>query len=51
MISASVEGHTLFIGHRCPHRAGGGRLKDLLIEHFLRLIKESDEAIAQGHHA
>ena len=50
-ISASVEGHTLFIGHWRPHRAGGGRLKDLLIEHFLRLIKESDEAIAQGQHA
>lgn len=51
LISASVEGHTVFIGHRRPHRARGGRLKDLLIEHFLRLIKESDSAIPEAGHA
>ena len=40
MISASIEGHTVFIGHGRPHRARAAQLRTLLIEHFLRLVKE-----------
>ena len=43
MISASIEGHTVFVGHGRPHRARAGQLRSLLIEHFLRLVKEGDE--------
>lgn len=43
MISASIEGHTVFIGHGRPHRTRGARLRNLLIEHFLRLVKEGGD--------
>ena len=43
MISASIEGHTVFIGHGRPHRARGPQLRTLLIEHFLRLVKEGHQ--------
>ena len=42
-ISASIEGHTVFVGHARPHRARARQLRDLLIEHFLRLVKETNE--------
>ena len=41
MISASIEGHTVFVGHGRPHRARAGQLRNLLIEHFLRLVKDT----------
>ena len=44
MISASIEGHTVFVGYGRPHRARGGQLRGLLIEHFLRLVKEPGES-------
>lgn len=43
MISASIEGHTVFVGHGRPHRPRTRQLRDLLIEHFLRLVKETSE--------
>lgn len=43
MISASIEGHTMFVGHDRPHRARAGKLRNVLIEHFLRLVKETGE--------
>jgi len=43
MICASIEGHTVFVGHGRPHRARGAQLRDLLIDHFLRLVKQSGE--------
>ena len=43
MISASIEGHTVFVGHDRPHRARAGKLRNVLIEHFLRLVKETGE--------
>ena len=43
MISASIEGHTVFVGLGRPHRARSGQLRNLLIEHFLRLVKETSE--------
>ena len=41
MICASIEGHTVFVGHGRPHRARGPQLRDLLIDHFLELVKQS----------
>ena len=43
MISASIEGHTVFVGHGRPHRARGAQLRDLLIDNFLKLVKQSGE--------
>ena len=43
MICASIEGHTVFVGHGRPHRARGAQLRDLLIDHFLKLVKQSGE--------
>lgn len=43
MISASIEGHTVFVGHGRPHRPRARQLRDWLIEHFLRLVKETSE--------
>ena len=43
MISASIEGHTVFVGHGRPHRARAGQLRSLLIEHFLRTVRETGD--------
>ena len=49
MISASIEGHTVFVGHGRPHRARAGQLRSLLIEHFLRTVRETgDPRTANG---
>ncbi len=42
-ICASIEGHTVFVGHGRPHRARGAQLRDLLIDHFLKLVKQFGE--------
>ncbi len=41
VISASVEGHTVFIGHNRPHRVKASRLKKVVVENFLELVKRS----------
>ena len=48
LVSASIEGHTVFVGHGRPHRARGGQLRNLLIEHFLRLVKDVGESRNEG---
>ena len=41
LISASIEGHTVFIGHDRPHRARAGELRELAIESFLQIVKRT----------
>lgn len=41
LICASLEGHTMFIGHGRPHRARSRRLREVLIDNFLRLVKDA----------
>lgn len=40
-ISASIEGHTPFIGDGRPHQHLGGEIRELAMESFLRLVKNA----------
>ena len=51
LISASIEGHTVFIGHGRPHRARGPQLRNVLIEHFLHLIKADGASAPEADRA
>ena len=43
-VSASIEGHTVFIGHKRPHRDRAARIKRLVIEQSINLVQTTSLA-------
>ena len=53
-ISASIEGHTIFIGHGRPHQARAPFVKTLIIEQLMHLActtQSAEEALARSEQA
>lgn len=38
-ITSAIEGHTVFVGHKRPHRQDLGAVRDLAIETFIEVVK------------
>lgn len=47
-ISASIEGHTMFIGYRREQTAAGGAIANIAAHSFLSLVREIDAATIRG---
>ncbi len=40
-ISAAIEGHTVFVGHDRPHRARHRRLRDIMVEQSVEMVRRA----------
>ncbi len=43
VISSSIEGHTVFIGHGRPHAARAASVKKLMVEQFLNMVRNATD--------
>ncbi|MFZ5615695.1 MAG: TetR/AcrR family transcriptional regulator [Pseudomonadota bacterium] len=47
-ISASIEGHTMFIGYRCAKASAGEAIANIAAHSFLNLVRSVDAATIRG---